>query len=150
MTSDDRQPYEQAARDYDDILLALTLWREARGEGIEGMRAVAHVIANRVAAGWGDRHAIITALNQFTSMTGIGDSQTILWPTSTDPSFIAALSVVAALDSGTDTDPTNGALYYARLSQVTSTWFKTHIINGMDRCAVIGHHTFFKPKASEG
>ena len=30
--------------------LALVTWKEARGEGVEGCRAVMHVIANRVGA----------------------------------------------------------------------------------------------------
>ena len=41
----------------DDLdIAARTIWGEARGEGPEGMRAVAHVIANRATKGgwWGD------------------------------------------------------------------------------------------------
>jgi len=38
-----------ALRPFDREILARTLWGEARGEGIDGMRAVAHVILNRVA-----------------------------------------------------------------------------------------------------
>ena len=36
----------------DEDAVARTLWAEARGEGFEGMKAVAHVIINR----WKRRH----------------------------------------------------------------------------------------------
>ena len=43
----DKPPAEQTT----EMLLAMLLWGEARGEGLIGMRAVAQVVANRVRRG---------------------------------------------------------------------------------------------------
>ena len=49
-------------------LLAATTWAEARSEGEEGMRAVAHVIVNRVGPRFGeDISTVVLAPKQFSS-----------------------------------------------------------------------------------
>lgn len=46
--------------DADRIILALTLWGEARGEAVEGRIAVASVIHNRLIDGrWGSSYAVV-------------------------------------------------------------------------------------------
>lgn len=127
---------------YDQFLLALVMWREARGEGPDGMRAVGHVILNRTHA-WGQTlYQAIIGRNQFSSITVLGDSQTVLWPLPNDPVFALAAEVY----NGTSPDPTGGALYYANESAITSEWYQIHIVAdpAHEVTAQIGHHTFRK------
>lgn len=138
-------------RDWFKAVLALVIWREARGEGEDGMRAVGHVIRNRVTAShlpdqWED---IIEAKWQFSSITAPGDSQLVVWPRQPDPRFDTAMSVAAKMleEPCTDFDLTNGAHFYANLACVppSSSFWKT-IANNPDhpQTAKIGNHTFFR------
>lgn len=132
--------------DYNRAILALCVWREARGEGLEGMRACAHVVSNRVRAHWGDYSKVIAAKNQFSSMTVLGDSQTVLWPIRPNSMFEAAMDIAEKVYVETDIDITHGALYYANLDTLTSQWFKEQILGRPDEhpiTAKIGAHTFF-------
>lgn len=101
---------------YEQILVALCCWREARGEGPTGMAGVAWVIRNRAAkpGWWGHTIAeAVTCKNQFSSLTAHGDVQLALWPAETDPRWLQALQIAqeAILGSSPD-DPTLGATYY--------------------------------------
>jgi len=61
-------------------LLALMLWREARGESDEAKIAVAHTVVNRVAhPGWWGRTVddVIAKKWQYSSMTDPGDPQLV-------------------------------------------------------------------------
>jgi hypothetical protein len=109
------------------------------------MRAVAHVIKNRIAAWGGDWITQITKPLQFSSMTVLGDTQTIVWPSEKDVVNIYVL--LSSVYDGTDPDNTNGALYYANLEVATSGWFFENIVQKPDlhpKTAVIGKQTFFK------
>ena len=142
---------------YPEWLLALCVWREARGEGEAGMRAVGHVIRNRVFAKQGDWVKVVTAPNQFTSInppkTREGfpkDGQTVLWPANDDTRFLKAQELAHSIFSGQDQDLTGGALYYANLVDIeTGGWFEREILGHPEkypRTALIGRHTFFGQK----
>ncbi len=113
----------------------LCVWKEARGDGSTGMKAVAHVIFNRIGApGFASNlHDVIYGKNQFSSMSISTDPEYNLAPPSaTDPqypSYLAATNIVNAIATRTDSDPTNGALYYANLAESTSGWFFHHVVN---------------------
>lgn len=129
--------------------LALVSWKEARGEGLEGCRAVMHVIANRVGAvGFPHTlHDVIYQKNAFTSMSVPSDPEFNLVPKVGDVIYAACEHLAELVLSGEDIDITNGAHYYANLKTATSGWFFDHIINDKinhPQTAVIGHHTFFK------
>ena len=129
----------------DAHLLAATAWAEARSEGEEGMRAVAHVIVNRLGGRFGeDLETVIRAPKQF-SAWNIGDPNR---PLAQNPeryatagadrdSWEIAQQVATQVLAGQSIDPTNGALFYHTLA-VRPTW---------DRNAtgplVIGSHIFF-------
>jgi Cell Wall Hydrolase len=129
----------------DKFLMALCVWREASGQGEEGMSAVMHVIHNR-ARDWKQTiTGIVIAHNQFTSMTYRGDPGTVRWPLPTDKAFQTAWKLANEIDSSTDI--TKGAHYYANLSILTSSWFRDNIVGKPDEhpvLAVIGAHTFYK------
>lgn len=149
--------FEATADEHNGFLLALCAWREARGEGkiasekLESMRAVMHVVRNRVAAGWGDWDAVITGRNQFSSLTVPGDSQLVVWPDEDNSLWLATLGLANTVYHGRDVDPTNGALYYANTNLAAqpwfSPWFKRNIIQRPDIhpvTAVIRNHTFYR------
>lgn len=69
---------------YDMALLVVVAFREARGDGRDAMRAVAHVVGNRVKANKSSWVTEICKPKQFSSMTICGDSQTVVWPSEAD------------------------------------------------------------------
>ncbi len=121
--------FEATNDEFHGVLLALVAWREARGEGaspgekLEAMRAVMHVIRNRVVAGWGDWDDVITRRNQFAAMSVPGDSQLVVWPDDDVPLFVATLGLANVVYYGEDKDPTHGALYYANTKHLNEPWF---------------------------
>jgi spore germination cell wall hydrolase CwlJ-like protein len=129
--------------------LALVAWKEARGEGLQGCRAVMHVIANRVGhIGFAHTlHDCIYGKNQFTSMSVPSDPEFNLEPKEGDAIFIECVTLADDVLSGTDPDNTCGAHFYANLHTMTSGWFELHIVGdpvNHPKTAVIGHHTFFR------
>jgi N-acetylmuramoyl-L-alanine amidase len=125
--------------DFNFSVTALCLWREARGESLEGMRAVAHVIANRAKASGNSWAQIVYAKLQFSSMTYGQDPQLCNVPSSTDPQFAECCTIVDAVAAGTDPDPTNGATNYFDSSIPEPAWAKS-----MTQVAKIGRFTFYK------
>lgn len=130
---------------YDTFLLALTMQREARGEGRDGMRAVGHVVRNRNLAGWGSIYDCITKKNQFSSISVLGDSQTIYFPKPAD--FLDTCYDARRIMEGNDGDITGGALYYYNPKTATSPWFLKTIVSDIENhptTIILGNHTFYK------
>ncbi len=127
--------------DYYKISLALCMWREARGEGHDGMRAVGHVIRNRVVADKipDDWDQVIFRKWQFSSMTATGDSQLTAWPKHGDPEFDDALDISEHVYRGDDFDLTQGATHYFADTIPMPQWAKN-----MTETVKLGHHTFYK------
>lgn len=132
---------------YQILIAALCAWREARGEGQEGVRAVLWVLYNRSVKWNKSLTQVVIQPKQFSSMTVKGDSQTVVWPLDSDQPFQQALAMMQAIIDKTDTsDPTDGALYYANLAANVDSWFTTQIVSQPKwhkQTAVIGKHTFF-------
>jgi N-acetylmuramoyl-L-alanine amidase len=125
--------------DYYKTMLALTMWREARGEGRDGMRAVGHVIRNRVDAAMGDWDHVITKKWQFSSLTAAGDSQLIVWPDSPDGEFETAMNLAEDIFTNIDPDITVGATHYFNPHVVLPNW-----ASQMKQVATIGNHVFYR------
>ena len=127
---------------YAEFLLALCLWREARGEGDAGMTAVGCVIRNRVNDWKQDWRKVIVGANQFSSMTIQNDPNTVLWPLDGDPVFGIAHGIIG----GSIADTTGGAHFYANEAAITSDWYRVHIMESTEHpvTATVGHHTFRK------
>jgi hypothetical protein len=127
-------------------LLAATAWGEARSEGEDGMRAVAHVMVNRVGERFGENlETVILAPKQF-SVWNLGDPNRRLvrnperyarsgvnretWET--------AQQVAREVLSGQSVDPTDGALFYH--TRAISPWWSRY---GEGR-REIGAHVFYR------
>src|SRR6266576_5594730 len=138
--------------------LALLAWRDGFTEGLDGMRAVAFVIRNRVNAGWwGGSWVEVLAHHRDYSY------RTEAYPdTLPDPrvySFQCFLQEVNSIFSGQQVDNVTApaqpsfvasayrqALYYAKLNEITSDHFLENISRQPQihsRVAQVGALTFF-------
>lgn len=140
----------------DQVILALTIWRENRGGGVEGMQSVANVILNRAAKNRTNAWTECTRRLQFSSMTAPGDPELTLWPADGDHEWEIAQHIASLADLGALNDLTDGALlYYAPHgieSEKTYTWLDGSVIPFPESwnaakvtplCA-IGGHVFFR------
>jgi spore germination cell wall hydrolase CwlJ-like protein len=126
-------------------LLAATTWGEARSEGEDGMRAVAHVMVNRVGDRFGsDLTRVIRAPKQF-SAWNLGDPNR---PLVQNPERYAtggvaletwetAQRVAREVLCGQSIDPTHGALFYH--TRAIRPWWSRY---GQGR-QEIGAHVFY-------
>ena len=131
--------------------ISLCAWREARGEGEDGIRGALHVIRNRVLK-WYQAyvepyHYAIYAHGQFASMSNPNDPEYRLFPSATDPIYILCQRLAQDVVSGNDPDNTGGALYYANLAHIVpGGWFDRHIVGHPEThppTVKIAHTTFF-------
>lgn len=134
-------------RDLEIDVLARTLWGEARGEGDQGMAAVAAVVLNRVAVAesragywWGnDIISVCQKPYQFSCWNRSDPSYLRLQDvTEKDIYFATALRIARRAVTGALADPTNGATHY-HADYVAPHWAK-----GQKPTAVIGHHIFYR------
>jgi hypothetical protein len=138
--------------DYIKAIACMLAEREEQTNGTNGMLGVLFVLRNRANAGWfkGEWLANMTAKNQFSSMTVLGDPMTIKYQDPREPAFQKVVQMVDQVFDGTLRDITNGAMYYADLNNPTFTkdgWFQKNIIEKSDehpRCAQIGTTTYYK------
>lgn len=128
--------------------LALTIWAEARGEGMQGMTQVGHVIRNRVEKGcFGGctYRGVVTKPKQF-SCWNPGDPNvkklTLEYTgslSSSTPDGKALIMAYAAARSvmSRKFDPTQGATHYHTV-KVNPSWAKS-----LRKIATLGHHVFY-------
>jgi N-acetylmuramoyl-L-alanine amidase len=105
--------------DYSDT--SLCLWREARGEGVQGMTAVACVIRNRVVKHGSSYHEEVYRPWQFTSMSDPADPEYRLQPFVSDPTWAQAQAIAKSIISGNTPDVTGGATLYWNPAGIEST-----------------------------
>jgi len=140
--------------DDDTDILARTIYGEARGEGLGGMKAVASVVMNRcrIAQQYYQNHQCPHPLFgggspasackmpwQFSCWNAADPNCRIINDVDdSDPVFSECLHIATDAISGALTDSTNGAThYYDRRSPIPD-WAE-----GKEPCAAIGHHLFF-------
>lgn len=110
---------------YEVSLLALTIWREARGESFEAKVAVAHSIKNRVdrPSWWGnDWISVLTKKWQYSSLTDPHDRQLTTWPKSDDAVFVECLNIADGVMCGYFNSPVRGADSYYDKSIAPPPW----------------------------
>jgi spore germination cell wall hydrolase CwlJ-like protein len=124
-------------------VVARTIWGEASGEGMEGMAAVANVIANRVARPrwWGKGWVGVCQKKYQFSCWLVGDPvrKKMLTVTTTNMRFRDALILARAAIAGELGDRTRGADHYYADYIATPKWAQ-----GQTPTVVIGRHRFFK------
>lgn len=121
--------------------LARTLWGEARGEGPDGMQAVAAVVLNRQAhRRWpNDVVAVCQQPWQFSCWNpGDPNRSKLLAVTAKDAMFARALGIARDALAGELVDPTGGADHY-HAKGILPSWAK-----GQTPSAAIGNHLFYK------
>lgn len=124
-------------------LLARTIWGEARGEGVDGMKAIANVIMNRVKKGgwWGSTVADVVLFPKQFSCWNENDVNYIATKnvTEDDDDFYWLKNIIAPKAiSGNLPDNTDGATHYHAV-YVKPSWVKS-----MKQTATIGNHIFYK------
>lgn len=117
---------------YEITLLALTLWREARGESTDAKIAVAHTVKNRIdnPGWWGnDWISVLTKKWQYSSLTDPNDKQLTTWPKADDHVFEECLSIAEMVVRGVYNSPLKGIdSYYDDSLQgdLRPKWAKEH------------------------
>lgn len=109
----------------DITFMALTIWREARGESIEGKKGVAFTVINRVSkpSWWGsDIMSVLFKKWQYSSLTDPKDRQLTTWPSADDTSWQESLDVAFKVISGEYTNPVPGADSYFDVSIKAPPW----------------------------
>jgi len=110
----------------DRVFLALTVWREARGESRLGKIAVACSIMNRVnrPSWWGnDVLSVLFRKWQYSSLTDPRDRQLTLWPDRRTSDWQECLQVACAVLDGEIVDnPVPGADSYHDISIPAPKW----------------------------
>ena len=133
----------------DDLIVAATIWGEARGEGIEGMKAVANVIRNRA-----------NSLNKTPKDVVLQKKQFSIWNDTTTDNFLNkinkstlknpkdgsawenAQNIVKNYVKTKGTDNTKGAQFYHTTS-IKPNWDYSKL----KYTTTIGNHKFYKPIA---
>lgn len=122
-----------------ELCLALTVYHEARGEPLEGMKAVAEVVINRV-----DHNdfpdnvcGVVKDAHQFSFVSRNGWAEIpedeVAWADAVTVSQVA----LRKLETGSRSYSDKSLLWYHRSD------IKTHWSDCLDRRMTIGNHTFF-------
>ena len=134
-------------------LLAATVWGEARSEGELGMRAVAHVMVNRIGDRFGeDLATVILAPKQFSVWNRGDPNRRLVLNLVRDPDHYVtdaaqwetAQRIAREVLAGQSVDPTEGALFY-HTQGVRPSWAR----QGVGR-QVIGAHVFYADVPDRG
>jgi spore germination cell wall hydrolase CwlJ-like protein len=125
----------------DQFMLALTIWRENRGGGQEGMQSVANVILNRAHKNNSTPYEVCTKYRQFSSITQPLDPQLGKYPLSDDPEWETALHLAFLANNGSLGDITNGAINYYAPAGVSE---PPYWAASMTRTVTIQGQIFFK------
>lgn len=123
-------------------IMARTIWGEARGDGYDGMVAVANVINNRAKIGgwWGNSIVAVCLADKQFSAWNIGDPnlQKMLDVDISDPFFKKAVEIATGVLSGSIGDNTDGATHYHTLA------LKPNWADSSKVVAEIGNHKFYR------
>lgn len=142
----DSAPAASAAALSEQEVVAATLWGEARGQGDEGMRAVACVIGNRARTHYrrcaGPREVCLDRW-QFSCWNDGDPNRAKLLTVARQPdaAFRQALAIAADLLANRLADITRNARHY-HSSRIKPSWAR-----GKSPCAVVGDHLFYNDVA---
>lgn len=138
------EPYKSSAYK----LLALAIWREARGESIEAKMAIASVIHNRCAMAPAEGFGRTTTENilkpwAFSSFMA-GDPNAGKYPVPSDPSWHDSLIAAQTVLEQRSPDRSNGGVFYHDDSiSAPAAW------GHVEACASIGRLRFYRLVSQE-
>ena len=124
----------------DQVVGALTAWRENRGGGVAGMTSVINVLVNRATHRGTDVYTEAVRRLQFSSMTAAGDPNLILFPADNDQQWQEALALASQASRGALDDITGGATSYYALSMPTPPYWAA----SMTKTVEIENQVFFR------
>jgi N-acetylmuramoyl-L-alanine amidase len=139
MSSSQFTPRSFSFAEFEKFCAALCAWREARGEGQDGIRAVIHVIANRSKERGMNWAQIVYQSLQFSSMTYPHDPQLCAVPRPMDISFPNCYQLADLIYADRDEDLTMGATFYYATSIPPPEWAA-----GMIFTVQIGSQKFYR------
>lgn len=123
---------------WDEEVLARTLYGEARGEKREGIEAVAAVIMNRLKSGrWGKRAASVCLARKQFSCWDDPNRDKMAAVDSTDAAFVLCQEVALLALTDNLADPTHGSLHYC-VESLSPYW-----AHGKVPVCIIGAHAFY-------
>lgn len=137
---------EAPENDKGDInILALTEWKEGRGEPVRGLEGIAAVVMNRVKVAkksgrrfwWGNTVTEVCLSPKQFSCWNPGDLNESLTPEPDDAIFDICKRIARAAVRGALLDPTKGATHYH------ATWTSPFWAQGKEPCVRIGGHLFY-------
>lgn len=132
---------------FDLQIAARTVRAEARGEPEAGQRAVAHVIVNRLRSNrWSSTLASVCVWDRQFSCWNNSDPNRVSMVSlsENDPSIVKFAGFIEEALSGTDPDPTQGALFYYNPAAVTK---KPDWDQGQSYIQIGAHRFFAKDHA---
>jgi N-acetylmuramoyl-L-alanine amidase len=146
-------PVQPVVNEDEVRLLAATVWGEARSEGEDGMRAVAHVMVNRIGDRFGEDLATVILTPKQFSVWNRGDpNRRLVLNLVRDPDryvtdaaqWEQAQRIAREVLAGQSVDPTDGALFY-HTRGVRPSWARY----GVGR-QTIGYHIFYADVPDSG
>ena len=139
--------------DFHLSIAARTLWQEARGEPIEGQKAVAAVLANRLRSGhWGSTLGEVClaesekGTHQFSGWNWSDPNRKLAFALAdTDPVLVALAGLVHDAVNGA-VDPTGGAINYYATSMANPPYWAVKTPGKPEPifCGQFGHQRFYK------
>lgn len=112
---------------FSNVLFAIAIWREARGQSLAARRGVKHTLLNRAAnpkppyAGCSDVVSNILATSQISSFNP-SDPNSRLMPNPKQAADWAAFQSCCDLVDAVDDDPTDGATHYFSVDIPAPAW----------------------------
>lgn len=105
------------------------------------MTSVINSVINRIAAGYGKTaYQVVTAREQYSSITAPGDRQLGLYPAVSDPQWLEAQVLAGQALQGTLRDITMGSTNYYALGMEEPEW-----ATGMTPTVIISGQQFLRP-----
>lgn len=115
----------------------------ARHGGVNNMLAIAHVLRNRVFAGWGDWLEVVTRAGEKRANLYVPDMPDMR----TNNIRVLLNRIDEIYTRGDLNDLTGGALFYVEPDKPLAEWFKAEVLDRPEdhpRCAHVGPVWFFK------
>jgi N-acetylmuramoyl-L-alanine amidase len=122
-----------------EIVPVMTVWREASGEGPEGMLAVAWVLKNRSVKRKLTVAEVCLQPWQFSSMNAPKDPAMTHYPAPDDASFRSAYNAWQLAERGVAADPTDHADFYFATTIAEPDWAKDYTFT-----VQIGRQRFYR------